>query len=590
MPDRLTLHPLFWRATELFPRKKLVSRTPDGRHSYTYAEFGDRVRRLADALRRLGVEPGDRVGTVARNHHRHFEASFAVPLMGAQLNAVNANLGDDDVEHIVNDAGDRVLLVDPGDLETVERTWNRLETVERVVVMGREVPETGIEPVHAYEELVDEADPTVDWPAVPEDQPAGLYYTSGSTGDPKGAEYTQKMLYAQSLMLTSTAGPAIAEEDVLMPVVPMFHVNSWMRPYAATTVGATQVFPGPDHSAADLARLIEEEGVTVTHGVPTVWIDLLSYLDDHDADLSSLERILVGGSAAPEELMRRYEDEYGVTVEQTWGMTETMSFAATSRPKSTMDDWSRDRRYEQKAKQGVLAPGYEMKVVDDEGEEVPWDGESIGELYVRGPTVIDEYYDGRASGDATAADPTSAATDGGASEHLHPEGDGEWIRRLYSRGPDDGESGDDGTTMDGDDADFSDGWLKTGDIVTVDEHGYVEIVDREKDVIKSGGEWISSIELENRLMEDDDVAEAAVIGVPHERWRERPFACVRTKPDATVTAAELRESLAEHYPRWWLPDDVVFLDSIPKNATGKFDKELLSERFSDPELRWVPGD
>ena len=550
----LTLRRLYWRATRLFPEKEIRSYDGASRTAYTYGTYADRVEALAAGLSRLGVTRGDRVGTIAWNHHRHFEAFFAVPMMGAQLHTINANLPAEKVRYVVNDAADDVLLVEPGDaLDTVEALWPELESVEAVVVLADEVPETDVEPVYAYDHLLDAATDGgaaadrgapadaraagkgFEWPELPEDHAAAMCYTSGSTGRPKGAEYTQKMLYAQSLMLMGSAGANVAESDVVMPVVPMFHVNSWMLPYAAAVAGATQVYPGSKPTTERLARVIEDESVTVTHGVPTVWIDLADYVDDHDVDLSSLERIVTGGSALPKDLMRRF-DEHGVTVEHTWGMTETMSLACASRPKSTMDDWDAADVVEQRTKQGLMSPGYEFKVVDDDGDEVAWDGESTGELWIRGPTVVDEYYD---RPDATAED-------------------------------------------------FEDGWLKTGDVVTVDEHGYVHIVDRKKNLIKSGGEWISSIELEHALMAHEGVVEAAVFAVSHDRWQERPFACVKRKPSSDVTAEELRDHLADDHPRWWLPDDIEFVECVPKNATGKFDKLRLAGEYDGADLRWTP--
>jgi fatty-acyl-CoA synthase len=535
-----TLRPFFWRATRLFPEKEIVTRTRDGseRHRYTYDAFGDRVRSLANALSALGVDSNVRVGTFGWNHYRHFEAYFAVPLMGAQLHTINVQLPEDHVEYIVNDAADDVLLVDPGEpFRVIERIWDRLDTVTELVVMDEEPPETDLDCVSTYEHLLDAHDSTFEWPDVSGTQPAGMCYTSGTTGRPKGVEYTQAMLYAHSLMAITPVTFDIDEDDVVLPVVPLFHVNGWELPYAVTMTGAKQVYPGPSPDSAALARLIDDENVTFTAGVPTVWIDLLEYLEDDEADLSSLDRILTGGSAIPREIMRRYDEAYDVTIEHAWGMTETMSVGSYSRPKSSMDDWSVEEQYDVRMKQGLLSPGLEMKVVNDEGEEVPWDGDSFGELYVRGPTVVSEYYN-------------------------NPEATRE---------------------------DFENGWLETGDIVTVDEAGYIEIVDRATDVIKSGGEWISSIELENALIEHDDVVEAVVVAVPDERWQERPLACVLTVDVATVTADELRDFLNETYPRWWLPDDVVFVDEIPKTATGKFDKKVLRDEYEDAPRRWTPG-
>ena len=534
----LTIRPFFWRATKLFPEQEIVSRTPAGTHRYTYREFGERVQALASALDALGVESGTRVGTFGWNHSRHFEAYYAVPLMGAQLHTVNVLLGDDHVEYILNDAADEVLLVDPGDpFETVERLWDSLPHVEEVVVMADDVPDTDL-PAHSYEELLENHDSTeFAWPDLSGDQPAGMCYTSGTTGKPKGVEYSHEMIYVHAMMVLTPSAIGIEESDTVMPVVPMFHVNSWEFPYTMTMAGAKQVYPGTQPSTEDLVNLIETEGVTLTAGVPTVWIDMLDYLDTHDADISSLNRIVVGGSAAPKGVMQRYQEEYDVTIEHAWGMTETMSIASVSRPKAMMTNLNDEERYGIRAKQGLLSPGLEMKVVGDDGEEVPWDGQSVGELFVRGPSVVDEYYN----------------------------------------------------RPDANKADFEGDWLKTGDIANVDSEGYIEIVDRTKDVIKSGGEWISSIDLENELMAHEDVVEAAVIAVPHERWQERPLACVVVRDGADLTADELRAFLEAEHPSWWLPDDVVFISEVPKTATGKFDKKVLREEFSDTDLRYTPG-
>jgi fatty-acyl-CoA synthase len=539
MSSDLTVRPFLERATELFPDTEIVSRTHDGIHRYTYEDVGRRVPALAAGLAELGVENGDRVGTLAWNHHRHYEAYFAVPLMGAQLHTINVQLPDDHVEFIVNDAEDDVLLVDPSMFDTVERLWDDLDSVEEVVVMGEEVPESDLDAV-AFEDLVAAHEGTdYEWPDVDEDQPAGMCYTSGTTGMPKGCEYTHRMYYLHAMMVTTPAALDISESDAVMPVVPMFHVNAWEFPYAATMAGAKLVLSGPAPSTGDRVDLIEGEEVSLAAGVPTVWIDALDHVEGEPDALSSLERLIVGGSAAPEEMMRRYEEDYDVVVDHAWGMTETMSIGSVSRPTGKMADWSREERFAQRKKQGLLSPGLEMCVRDEDGNEVPWDGESFGELHVRGPTVISEYYN-------------------------RPEANEE---------------------------DFDGEWLKTGDIVSVDEHGYLEVVDRTKDVIKSGGEWISSIELENALMAHDAVLEATVIAVPHDRWQERPLACVRTKEGSDATAEDLRSFLEAEYdfPGWWLPDDVSFEEDIPKTATGKFDKKALRSRHDDTDLRWTPS-
>jgi fatty-acyl-CoA synthase len=328
-------------------------------------------------------------------------------------------------------------------------------------------------------------------------------------------------------------GLDIDADDVVMPVVPMFHVNAWGMPFTTTAAGAKHVYPGPSPDPADLADLIEEEEVTLTAGVPTVWIGLLEHIEEEEVDLSSLERIVIGGSAAPESMIRRFDD-LGVEVMHAWGMTEMSPIGSVSHLKPEMEDWDAERRYEKRAKQGLMVPGLEFKVIDDAGEEVPWDGEEFGELWIRGPWVTTEYYE-------------------------RPEANEE---------------------------DFEDGWLKTGDIVTIDSDGYMEIVDRTKDVIKSGGEWISSVELENALMAHNDVAEATVIGVPHERWQERPVAFVvpGTNAHRENLGEEALDMIEAEYPKWWRPDDVVYIDEVPKTATGKFDKKVLREEYDDESI------
>jgi fatty-acyl-CoA synthase len=330
------------------------------------------------------------------------------------------------------------------------------------------------------------------------------------------------------------AGLDIGADDVLMPVVPMFHVNAWGMPFSTTAAGAKHVYPGPAPDPADLAQLIEEEGVTLTAGVPTVWLGLLEYLEEHDADISSLERIVIGGSAAPQSVIRRFDEEYDVDVLHAWGMTEMSPIGTVSHLKPGMDDLPAEEQYDKRAKQGLFVPGLEFTVIGEDGSEVPWNGEDFGELWVRGPWVTTEYF-------------------------KRPEANAE---------------------------DFENGWLKTGDVVTVDPEGYIQIVDRAKDVIKSGGEWISSVELENALMAHDDVSEATVIGVPHERWQERPVAFVVPKQgvEEDVLTDELLEMVKADFPKWWAPDDVLFVEEIPKTATGKFSKKDLREEYADESL------
>ncbi|PSQ23743.1 fatty-acid--CoA ligase [Halobacteriales archaeon QS_8_65_32] len=534
-----TLRPFLWRAARMFPDVEIVSRTHDGIERYDYAAYENRTAQLANALRDAGIERGDRIGTVCWNHHRHFETYFGVPSMGAQLHTINPLLPDEHVGYIVENAADRVLFVDPSLAEklagAVSEDPDAFESVEQYVVMGDEdsIPDVPLDPMVDYESFVGDESTAYDWPQLAGEQPAGMCYTSGTTGRPKGVEYTQEMLWSHTMATITPQGLGIDADDVVMPAVPMFHVNAWGMPFTSTAAGAKHVYPGPSPTPADIAGLIEDEEVTLTAGVPTVWIGLLEYMEDNEVDLSSLERIVIGGSAAPESMIRRFDD-LGVEVMHAWGMTEMSPIGSVSHLKPGMEEWNAERRYEKRAKQGLMVPGIEFQVIDEGSEEIEWNGEDFGELWVRGPWITTEYYE-------------------------RPEANEE---------------------------DFEEGWLKTGDVVTVDPEGYIKLVDRAKDVIKSGGEWISSVELENELMAHDDVAEATVIGVPHERWQERPVAFVvpDERADRNALAEELPEMIEAEYPKWWRPDDVVFIDEVPKTATGKFDKKVLREEYSDEEF------
>ncbi|WP_248897048.1 long-chain fatty acid--CoA ligase [Haloplanus halobius] len=532
MATQQTLRPFLSRSARLYPDHEIVARTRAGTVRCTYAEYADRVARLANALRAAGVEHGDRVATMCWNHDRHFEAYFAVPNLGAQLHTVNPLLPASDVRRIVESANDRLLLVDPSLTDTLVEAYDpdAFASVERIVVVGSEAPALDVSvPVTDYDSFVAGHDPDYDWPALDGDHAAGLCYSSGTTGAPKGVEYTQRMLWSHTMAIMTPMGLDIDHSDVVMPVVPMFHINAWGLPYAATAAGATHVYPGPSPDPADIVDLIEREGVTLTAGVPTVWLGVLDHLESTDGapDLSTLERIVIGGAAPPERLIRAFDDR-GIEVVHGWGMTETSPVGAVSHLKPELQDADYDRRVAKREKQGLVLPGLEFRVVDDAGEEVPWDGESMGELLIRGPWVATTYYDG-------------------------------------------------------DDADAFDGsWLRTGDVVTVDADGYLELVDRAADVIKSGGEWISSQALENAIMGHDAVREAAVVGVPHERWGERPVAFVASDvEDRDALRDALADRLRDDYPDWWVPDRFRFVESIPKTATGKFAKEALRARHDE---------
>jgi fatty-acyl-CoA synthase len=527
----LTLSHLVQRAERLFPRVPLSSRQPGGMFRYTYAEACLRVRRLANVLARLGVKPGDRVGTFAWNTHRHFELYLAVPSSGAVLHTINIRLLPEQIAYIINHAEDAVLFVDDSLLATLEPLAGQMPSVRAFVVMtDGKLPVSRLGPLYDYETLLADASVSFAFPRLDENAAAGMCYTSGTTGNPKGVVYSHRALFLQCMVQAMADSFAISEQDTILSVVPMFHANAWNLPFCATMVGASQVFPGAHPQPEDLARLIQDERVTLAGGVPTVWIGLLGVLEKQSYDLSSLRCVPCGGSAVPPSLIEAY-DRLGVPIVQAWGLTETSPLVTLSRPRKHMREWSKEQLVQLRAKQGTILPGIEIRAVDDAGREVPWDGVSVGELQLRGPWIIREYYNDPRSGEA-----------------------------------------------------FADGWFKTGDIASIDIDGYVQITDRAKDVIKSGGEWISSVELENIIMGHPHVFEAAVIGLPHEKWQERPLACVVVKPGHALGKEEIYAFLRDRVARWWLPEDILFVDSIPKTSVGKFAKRELRERLK--HYRW----
>src|SRR5581483_1342450 len=515
----------------LFGRKEIVSRTAGGdcvRH--TFFQFGARTNQLAGALRKLGVRQGDRVATFAWNHHRHLEAYFAVPGMGAVLHTVNIRLFPDQLAYIINHAGDRVLLIDADLLPLIENVADRLSTVKHFVVLSHSVPDSKLPGLLAYEDLLAEQPPEFDWPELDENMPSATCYTSATTGNPKGVVYTHRSQYLHSIDVGLADGLGLSERDVMLPFVPMFHVNAWGLPFAGIWLGSKIVMPGPRPDAKAVLDLMEQEKVTVAAGVPTIWIAALPLLESGQYQLDSVRTIICGGSAIPPSLIKKY-DALGLPFLHAYGMTETSPLASCSRLRSWMLDWPADRQFAVRTKQGTPLPGMEFRVVDDEGRDVPRDGTTFGELLMRGPWLASEYHD-----DARSADT------------------------------------------------FIDGWLHSGDIVTWDEDGYITVVDRVKDVIKSGGEWISTVDLENAIMAIDGVAEAAVIGVTHPRWQERPLACVVCRPGVTLTKEQIIDPLRGQFAKWWVPDDVVFVEEIPKTSVGKFQKRDLRARFKDYEF------
>lgn len=527
----LTLVHLLERAAQYFPRAPIVSRLPDRSiHRYTYADFYRRVHKFANALRRLGVQKGDRVATLAWNHRRHLEAYFAIPVLGAVYHTLNPRLHPSDLAYMMNHAGDVVLLVDDVLLPVFDRF--RSEVRPRHVIVwshGQPVPDGMID----YEALIEPEPDVFAYPTIDENHAAGMCYTSGTTGRPKGVVYSHRALVLHSLVCALADTLAISQADVVMPVVPMFHVNAWGLPFTATLVGAGQVFPGPHLNPDSLLELIQTERVTVTAGVPTVWLGVLEQLDRAPGayDVSSLRAIVVGGSAAPQALIEAYEKRHGLHIIHAWGMTEMTPIGTVCRLKRHLAELPEPDRYAYRAKQGLPVPFVEVRAVGETGP-VPWDGKTMGELHVRGP----------------------------------------WVAKSYYQNPNEADK-------------FTpDGWFRTGDVVTIDPEGYIRITDRAKDLIKSGGEWISSVDLENALMGHPSVKEAAVIAVPHPKWGERPLAAVVLHEGARATPEELRAYLADRFPKWWLPDAFVFIDQIPRNATGKFLKSALREQYRD--YRW----
>jgi len=539
MDVQLTLQGILERAVTLYPDREVVTARGDGsKHRYTYQDAGERMAQLAHALDELGVSDDGRIATVALNHYRHFELYFAPACAGRSIHMCNMRLPEDHFTYIVNDAEDEVLFVDPAFLDLVESVQDDLETVEQYVVLADEVPETSLDPVTSYESLISDHPTEYDWPEVDEDDECGMCYTSGTTGKPKGVTYSHRGIYLHSIMGGHVDANGISERDTVMPVVPMFHANGWGLPYAAALSGSDLVLPGPNTDPEPLADIIESEDVTMSAAVPTVWLEMATYLDDNpDADISSIDRLTVGGSAPPESLIRTYDEEYDAPIMQGWGMTETSPLGTLSKLRRELEDAPPDERYRMRAKAGLPVPGIQVRIRDESGEEIARDGEEMGELEVRGPWVTDQY-------------------------HNRPEATEESFVED--------ENGH--------------RWLKTGDIATWDEDGYIDIVDRVKDVIKSGGEWISSVDLENELMAHEGVVEATVIAVPHEKWQERPLAVVVPREGADLDADDLEAHLSKSFPSWWLPDEYVIRDAIPRTSTGKFDKKTLRERMSLDEL------
>jgi fatty-acyl-CoA synthase len=525
----LTLQHFFNRAVTLFARKEVVTLTETGKHRYTYADWGKRVQQLAHALHGAGAQEGDRIATFGWNTYRHLELYFAIPCLGAVLHTVNVRLFPEQIAYIINDAEDKILFVDGDLVPLLENLVEQLPSVKLYVIMGNAPNATGrLQPSIDYETFIQTQPEQYEWPTLDERAAAAMCYTSGTTGNPKGVVYSHRSIFLHSMGTALADGAALSEQDTVLPVVPMFHANAWGHPHAGVMVGAKLVFPGRFLDPLHLAQLLSEERVTLTAGVPTIWIGLLSLLEKESFDLSAMRAILCGGSAVPAALIEGLSRK-NLTLIQAWGMTETSPTASMARLRSYQLDLSPEQQLSFRARQGTALPGVDFRVVDMEtNQPVPWDNETFGELQVRGP----------------------------------------WIARAYYK---DSESS----------AKFVDGWLRTGDVAVVNQDGSLQLVDRTKDLVKSGGEWISSVELESLIMGHPRVLEACVIGIPDPRWSERPLACVVLKPEYVdqVTSEEILDYLRPLVAKWWLPDKVVFIDSVPKTSVGKFDKKVLRKRY-----------
>ncbi len=532
----LTLTHVLERARSHFGTTEVVSRGADlTLRRHTWGDVYGRAAKLAHALARLGVKPGDRVATLAWNHHRHLEAYFAVPMMGAIVHTLNLRLHPNDIAYIARHAEDSVVLVDKSLMPLYEQFAKSVPSIRHTIVMddGGGTPTPGVAGsppagMTDYEKLIAPERDHYDWPRLDENTAAQICYTSGTTGNPKGVVYSHRSSVLHAMASSAADCLGLSMNDTVLPVVPMFHANAWGLPHTCALVGAKMVFPGPKLDPEGLLDLMAAEKVTCAGGVPTIWLGILALLDANPKkwDLSKLRRMVVGGSAAPPAMMEGFQKRHGLTVLHAWGMTETQPLGSIAHVKRSLADRSEDERLKIRATQGYPVAFVETRHTDDAGKVLPWDGETMGELEVRGPWV--------------------------ASSYLGDEGKDRWAK---------------------------DGWFKTGDVVTLDGDGYIRICDRSKDVIKSGGEWISSVELENAIMSHPAVLEAAVFAGRHPKWDERPIAAVVPKKGMTVTEVEIVKHLEGRFAKFWMPDAYVFVEQIPRTSTGKFLKTRLRETY-----------
>jgi len=529
MPMQLTSWLLFQNAADHFGEIEIVSKEASGVHRYTYRDFARRAQQLMHALDALGIAPGERVATLAWNHYRHLECYFAVPCTERVLHTLNIRLSTEDLSYIIEHADDRVIFVDPDQLATLERLAPALSRVKHIVVLGAEVPASTLPNLVAYEDLIRGHSATYPPREIPEATPLGICYTSGTTGRPKGVVYTHRSTFLHSLAATSAAAFALGPADVVFPVVPMFHANAWGLPHATVMVGAKIVLGGRDHTPANLIELLQRERVTMTVGVPTIWYSVAEELTRRREGLPDLRRIFCGGSQPPTTLIERYRTEFGIPLIQCWGMTETSPLASAAWPKQYMREWPEDQLTRVvRTQAGLPIPGVRVSIRGADGAETPRDGKTMGDLLVRGPWVADGYLKGEGKEQLT-----------------------------------------------------EDGWFRTGDVAIASPEGYFVIGDRTKDLVKSGGEWISSVDMERTIMALPAVEEAAVIAIPDDKWQERPLACIAVRSGHTLDLAQVRDHLKAHgFASWQLPDRIEIIDAVPKTSVGKFDKKALRARFA----------
>jgi len=529
----LLIHRVIDHAAIQHPDRPVISRSVEGPiHRTTYKEVRSRSLQLAKRLENDGIGLGDRVGTLAWNTWRHLESWYGITGIGAIYHTVNPRLFDDQIIYIINHAADRILLLDLSFVSLVEKLADRLESVERYVILtdAANMPQTTLKNAIAYEDYIAEVDDDFSWKSFDENTAAGMCYTSGTTGNPKGVVYSHRSNVLHSLMVNGVDYLGLSARDTAMPVVPLFHANGWSFAFSAPMAGAALVLPGPKLDRASLAELLIKEKVTISAAVPTIWFSLLQHLEASGDRLPDLQRVVIGGSACPRAVTKTFRDVYDVEVVHAWGMTEMSPLGSVCTLKPDYGEVDGETWLDLKEKVGFPPFGVEMKIVDDDGRELPWDGVAFGKLMVRGPAVAQSYY----HRDDVICD--------------------------------------------------DDGFFDTGDVATIDQHGNMQIVDRSKDVIKSGGEWISSIDLENIAVGHADVAEAAVIGVQHPKWDERPLLIIVPKPGREPDKESILEHMAKRIAKWQLPDDIIFVEEIPHTATGKIQKLTLRERFAGYKL------